>query len=61
VASILFYIVNDAILQGRVPLEIIGYIIFFFLGTFVGVQCCIDLFKRNNKESSAPSRKDGLN
>ena len=61
VASILFYVLNDAIFESRVPLEIVGYIIFFSLGAFVGVQCCIDLLKKSKKESSVPSGKDGLN
>ena len=43
--SVAFYLFNDAVLKYKVPLEIVGYLIFFSLGIFIGTQCCIDVIR----------------
>ena len=50
-SSILLWIINDAILKAKIPIEIVGHIFFLSLGLFIGVHSCIDVIKRstNNK------------
>ena len=51
-SSIAFYVFNEAILKYKVPLEIVGYLIFFSLGLFIGTQCCIDVIRRKEDDPS---------
>ncbi len=48
VSSISLWMLNDLILNMKIPIEIIGYIVFFSLGIFIGVHCCIDAIKRHS-------------
>ncbi len=60
-ASIGLHMVNDIFLKKKVPGEIIGYVFWFSLGLFIGVNCCIDVVKRFRKEPKDLSQRENLN
>jgi hypothetical protein len=50
--SLGLYIVNDAFLKKKIPLELIGYMVFLSLGIYVGFHLCLDEVKRMNKKKN---------
>jgi len=44
--SIALYIVNDAFLKKKIPLDVVGYLVFLSLGFYVGFHVCLSEIKR---------------
>ena len=45
------YILNDTLLKKKIPIELIGYLVFLSLGLYVGFHVCLDEVKRmSNKK-----------
>jgi hypothetical protein len=40
-ASLGLYIINESFLNSRIPIEIIGYLVFLSLGLYVGFHVCL--------------------
>jgi hypothetical protein len=53
--SIGLYIVNDAFLKNKIPLDIIGYLTFLSLGFYAGFHVCLDEIKRVEKKEATGS------
>jgi hypothetical protein len=51
--SLGLYIVNDAFLKKKIPLEIIGYLVFLSLGFYVGFHVCLGEIKRIKRIESS--------
>ena len=50
ILSIIIWIGNDAFLNKVIPEEVVGYFLFFSMGLFIGIQCCIDALRRLPKD-----------
>lgn len=45
-SSLGLYLINDGFLHKKIPLEIIGYILFLSIGFYVGFHVCLSEIKR---------------
>lgn len=46
--SLGLYIVNDALLKKRIPLEIIGYVVFLSVGFYIGFHLALSEVERES-------------
>ena len=51
-SSIALYLINDTLLKKKIPLEIVGYILFLNLGFYVGFHLALREVERERKKKA---------